>query len=401
MNCPFCGKPVPIAGMKFCTGCGRQFHEGEGAYRQAETMPAGKSIVSNKRKRLKPFLPGVLLVVILAGLVYLGITKYRTDMQDAVSEKEIVVKSFEREIVNLTRKNERLKKENEKLQSELNQLATAMERFLSRSQAVRLVYKDSKRVKTKYYDIEFVGKEFRTEIEKKIDGMYKTPKDFMEGKFDFKFQEEEPRVWIKIFKTEKGFNEYMDELGAKQRGGAFYIGYLDEIVIYEGDRTEFEIYKEILHETVHYIIGHHIMRTPLWLNEGLAVYLMLGLKEDYSFEYGRSDGGLLTILMQALHLGHLMPFKEFIEIDYRDFEVMNYQNEFQRALGYAQSWMMVSLFLHSTRENEKIFVDYVKHLLRGGDKTIGEFIGTKRLGELEADWKEFLKNLQETKKSNL
>ncbi|MEW5946075.1 MAG: hypothetical protein AB1742_07750, partial [bacterium] len=338
------------------------------------------------------------VILLLASLGALGYSLFRWHdgtIRRIRLEHEKVLDYHLKEAGRLEKEIGDLKNRNGFLMMNMNQLQVMLEKTVGAVGRVKVVFDRSKNVKTKRYSITFVGENFKTEIEKKIDTIYPAVHGFLEKEFGFMRHEKTPLIEVKIFDTKENYENYRELLGIEKRtSGGSYLSYYKEIVLYAGDRDDLTLYRNATHETTHYIIDNHVHKPPLWLNEGFAVYFENSVAGDYSFDYGRVNPWMLGELKKAFKLGHYVPFDEFINTRSGDFEVINYQNPLQQIIGYAQSWIMVALFLHTSKENRDTFKEYMTGLLRGSDTTLEEFLGGKKLNELETQWSDFIENIE-------
>lgn len=390
MKCPNCGKEITTQGKRFCSGCGAALPETAEPRKAPEeffgnAQPVAGNGKAGKRATRAPWLVFA-ACLILAAAVGAGYFAHNYYLAKAVNRNAA-------ELLALKNENKSLKEQILNLEDSLIQLDSYTEFAMRQSGQRRMMYENSRKAETEHYAIEYIGGDFDTAIADDVDMLYETLAGVFKAEFGFKRFTNEKKIQLRVFKTETGFYDYRKASGDEGLAGGVYLSDWDEIAMYKGDLPDYYLDKTLVHETTHHLILTHIFNPPLWLNEGLAEYFENSLMEDYSFVYGKPDAQSLIDLKATVKQGGLIPFNEFINISHDDFTNINLRQGRELYIGYAQSWVMVSLFLHSTDENKTTFKNYVKYLLGGGDMSIGTYMGPEKLKLLEEDWNGFIKSL--------
>lgn len=436
MKCPFCGSELRET-RKFCTGCGRRVDDAQqGAQApppparpgpEAPAAPPAPKVKAARAKKKKEKRAGragarrkvdfrrvaasaaritAAVLVVLVGATLVASWRFHTRLPSVsrlaglfsgggdAGDCGAALAEYRTRNRELTVENEALARRVEEAEFRLNQYNVALEKY-GRSRAVGgMIVGNSSEFKSKYYHYEFVGTWYDEETTGRFDKLYETMRGFFESEFGFERLEGMPLIPVRIFKSDADFRKYLKTYGWNDmQSQGMYIPWRDEIVYSADGISDHRLASGLVHETVHYLVDHHIRHSPLWLNEGLAEYCDTAVRDDFEVKFGTTNAWSVDTVQRALVSGTNIPFRDFVRIGHDQFTKINYGNEAFRTAGYAQSWFMVSMFMESTEDNKRIFREYMRHLLGGGGKTIDAFLGEKKFAELEEDWNGFLKSM--------
>ncbi len=153
---------------------------------------------------------------------------------------------------------------------------------------------------------------------------------------------------IIVFKDNKSFHPFKP-INAKGEitewvTGFFQSGIDKNYISFSVGQNEQLTYQTIFHEYVHYLIDNNIGRSnlPTWFNEGIAEYYdQISIKKDKVVTIGNVNKPHL----QYLRKNKFIPFKKFLDIDYKTLRV---QNQSFAKHYYSQSWA----FMHFLMSDE-------------------------------------------------
>lgn len=172
------------------------------------------------------------------------------------------------------------------------------------------------------------------------------------------------KVEIGVFSSQDDFIKHSTEEGGKptDKTLGFFIPYRDgsgRILVYKR-QDEYNTLNTMYHEATHQFIDMvvHGKQSPVWLNEGLAVYF-----ENSRFENGKFATGLLP-RERLKALKDMIRHKEFIPLK----DLCTRTVETFDGYCYAEAWALVHFFVQANNgAYVKRFNAYFKMLRAGND----------------------------------
>lgn len=397
MECPYCGKTAPAENAKFCAGCGRRFAPAPAPTQPAAQefeMPAPQAVAP--RKTATPGVPRAAIaggaVLILAVALFMGFTLSRQRLNSLLKERESVIGTHEHELERLVRENKNLFDENASFREQLETYGVVPGKQKRLRMPYQLIYKDSQKAKTKYYDVEMVG-ELEIDITKTIDNSWAPVRALLVRRLGFPDGAGE-RVRVKIFAARADYDEYNRLLaGKKPPAGGAYDRMLNEISIPAEGLDEPDIIRAVVRETTRQTIYERVTNPPVWLHEGLAEYCSAGLNEDYTSSLGKYPSQALSTLKLARTGDMIIPFADFIMMKRADLDKAVNESRTTVPAARAQAHVTTYLLLNSTKSNRSLMSEYVKALLKDESETLGGMAGKKRIEALDMEWNAFLEQL--------
>ncbi|MBI2956689.1 MAG: tetratricopeptide repeat protein [Acidobacteria bacterium] len=118
----------------------------------------------------------------------------------------------------------------------------------------------------------------------------------------------------------------------------------------------------LFHEYIHLVLALNLADVPVWLNEGLAEFYEQTEIDRMEFTIGNWQPGWWDLLQRH----DLIPLKALVETDYH---ARPFENEKQRELFYAESWLLVHYVMVSDEGRRRShFVRFVELLRQGSSQ---------------------------------
>jgi tetratricopeptide (TPR) repeat protein len=171
---------------------------------------------------------------------------------------------------------------------------------------------------------------------------------------------------VVVFRNERSFRPFKP-VNADGKASDWVAGYFQAgddanyiVLSVEGERQQ--TYQTIFHEYVHYVVNNTFGRSklPPWFNEGIAEYYdQFKITDDIKVYLGGLNNNHLVTLQNS----HLIPFDQFLKIDYYS---LNQQGGHGASIFYAQSWAMIHMLLHGKQGDRSEQINqYLNAVLRG------------------------------------
>ncbi len=160
---------------------------------------------------------------------------------------------------------------------------------------------------------------------------------------------------LKLFNDWDEFERYQKQTAPTlEFATGFYLPKNQEAVVWKNTNFD-EMFKVMLHESVHAILHQIFPYAPLWMHEGLAEYFEQGVVTGQAIMIApQADWEKLLIL--AEEKGRLWPLDQMIA-----WKNTEKQSNYELDLAYSASWGIVYFLLSST-EGKRFFGDCLRHV---------------------------------------
>ena len=192
---------------------------------------------------------------------------------------------------------------------------------------------------------------------------------------------------VYLFSGRAGFQRYLAD--STIRGGrapenvaGLYSPILKQLLIWNLP-TRDEMMKTIRHEGFHQYLDRLLPDPPVWLNEGLAVYLEVVPKPGAELHLERPRPDYLDILKGM----RLVPLKDFVRITPAAFYAEGLKS-------YAEAWLFVHMMRHGTTKHRDYFRSLLQRLeTSAGPDAVHAVFDDAALTALDADLKLYLASM--------
>lgn len=189
---------------------------------------------------------------------------------------------------------------------------------------------------------------------------------------------------VYVFRGKAGFLNYLKDLSAfmgkpSEKAAGLYSPLLKQLLIWNLPNRK-EMLDTIRHEGSHQFLDRLLIRPPVWLNEGLAVYHELAARKGGVLTFGRPH----VTYVQLLLARGLVPLAEFLRITPRKFYAGGHRS-------YAQAWLMVQMLRRGSKGGEVRFramIDAMRS--RDGAEVAAELFPAESLASLDKTLRAYL-----------
>jgi hypothetical protein len=197
---------------------------------------------------------------------------------------------------------------------------------------------------------------------------------------EFNLIREEPWLWenrAKIY-IAKDKNDFLAKFGCPSWSGAC-VNYRTKTIFTYSHQQRFDVI--FIHELTHIIFREYIgkEKLPLWLNEGVAMYMENKYKESYQAD--------LSYLKKIIKKNRYIPFKELIQLNY--FSLNSRPKEYINIF-YLQSFSIIYFLLKRYgREYFSNFLFFLKNDYDFEEALAKVFFSFPSIEKLEEAWKKY------------
>ena len=195
------------------------------------------------------------------------------------------------------------------------------------------------------------------------------------------------RFRVYMFSTKQGFMGYQQDLSEyfgkpNDKAAGLYTPTLKQLLIWKHSSHE-SIMKTVRHEGFHQYLDQLMPGPPVWFNEGLAEYYENPVRKGEKLEFG----ALHRYHLHMLSRRGMRPMKKFLYGS----PALFYDDGLR---SYAQAWLLMHMFQHTTPKNAAFFKKLVAQLkVDPGYLVMKRLLPDSVIEKLGKDLKAYLKKL--------
>ena len=202
------------------------------------------------------------------------------------------------------------------------------------------------------------------------------------------------RFKIKVF---TGQGRYLKELGPSAMGSqGLYMHHKDLLAAWGPPEYLEVVFETLRHEGTHQFVMHFIgPETPIWLNEGLAVFYQHSRFKDGELELGEVPPKRILRLKSAIEKHQVIHLGRMLRMSHMEWLNAVHVGGSHAGLQYDQAWAMVHFLAFANRQRYRgPFSQFIYYIARGREpyRAWEQTFGTN-FAAFEERWKEYVGSL--------